>query len=149
MSHDRLVEFLRDLARKKIRLTHQRVRVLEVVGKFSSSFTAEDIVKAFSEYETDRNVSRSTVYRMLKLLEDSGLISKIPTTDGLNTYLSTEILRALSQVLSIDLHNLVAKEVDPAEFMEVDPSLCDSMHRTMIAGTCPWCGREIFEIDES
>jgi Fe2+ or Zn2+ uptake regulation protein len=156
MSHEHLVEFLRDLARKKIRLTHQRVRVLEVVCKFSSSFTAEDIVKAFFENDSDRNVSRSTVYRMLVLLEDSGLIAKISTTDGLNTYRSTTVLRAWSHALTIDLPNLVAKEVDPAilmevdpaEFMEVDPALCKTMHRTMIAGTCPWCGREIFESEE-
>lgn len=148
MFHEHLEEFLRDLARKKIRLTHQRVRVLEVACKFSSSFTAEDIVKAFSEDDTDRNVSRSTVYRMLNLLEDSGLIAKISTTDGLNTYQSTTVLRAWSHALTIDLSNLVAKDVAPAEFMEVDPSLCKTMHRRMIAGTCPWCGREIFESEE-
>lgn len=154
MFFEPMIKFLKYLAQNKKRMTDQRGRILVVVFNYSSPFTADDILSTLSGHGSDWSVSRSTLYRMLEMLEDCGLITKESMPDGIDTYTPCEaLLESAEARWTIPLEtanrlvNALPTQLDPAEFMEVDPSLCDSMHRTMIAGTCPWCGREIFNAD--
>ena len=64
------------LAKAKLKITENRVRVLEVVGNNSFPLSAKDI---YSTLERNISINRVTVYRILDLLVDHGLLERIST----------------------------------------------------------------------
>ena len=64
------------LAEAHLEATANRVRVLEVVGNNSFPLSAGDI---FNTLERSRTINRVTVYRILDLLVDHGLVERIST----------------------------------------------------------------------
>ena len=64
------------LAKAKLKITENRVRVLEVVGNNSFPLSAKDI---YSTLERNISINRVTVYRILDLLVDQGLLERIST----------------------------------------------------------------------
>lgn len=67
--------FLAFLERKNLRLTAQRLAIIETVFSTDEHFTAEQLL-AWSR-QRDRSVSRATVYRTLPLLTESGLVREM------------------------------------------------------------------------
>lgn len=67
--------FLAFLERKNLRLTAQRLAIVETVFSTDQHFTAEQLL-AWSR-RRDRSVSRATVYRTLPLLTESGLVREM------------------------------------------------------------------------
>lgn len=64
------------LSRAKLRATENRIRVLEVVGNNSFPLSAKDI---FNTLERSSRINRVTVYRILDLLVDHGVVERIST----------------------------------------------------------------------
>lgn len=64
------------LASAKLKSTENRIRVLEVVGNNSFPLSAKDI---YSTLERNISINRVTVYRILDLLVDHGLLERIST----------------------------------------------------------------------
>ena len=68
-------KFLSFLEGKKLRLTAQRMAIIDTVFSTEEHFTAEQLL-AWSR-ERDASVSRATVYRTLPLLTESGLVREM------------------------------------------------------------------------
>ena len=67
--------FLDFLSRKNLRLTTQRMAIIDTVFSTEEHFTAEQLLEW--SRERDRSVSRATVYRTLPLLTESGLVREM------------------------------------------------------------------------
>lgn len=68
-------KFLEFLERKNLRLTSQRMLIIDVALGTEEHFTAEQLLDWARE--RDRSVSRATVYRTLPLLAESGLVREM------------------------------------------------------------------------
>jgi Fur family ferric uptake transcriptional regulator len=67
--------FISFLATKSLRLTSQRVAIIDTVFNTEEHFTAEQLLEW--SRARDRSVSRATVYRTLPLLTESGLVREM------------------------------------------------------------------------
>ncbi len=68
-------KFMDFLATKNLRLTSQRVAIIDSVFTTEEHFTAEQLLEW--SRSRDRSVSRATVYRTLPLLTESGLVREM------------------------------------------------------------------------
>ena len=64
------------LATVDLRVTENRLRVLEVVGNNSFPLSADDIFKTL---DRSRSINRVTVYRILDLLVDHEIVERLST----------------------------------------------------------------------
>lgn len=119
-----LFEFRQFLNSQGKRLNRERMIVAAITFTLVSPFDAELVVEITSLLPgKDARISRAAVYRTLQLLSESGQITlKRQNNDVI---LCSHTYRGLRS---------------PDAFAS---SLCQSTHRKMIAGTCPWCGGSI------
>lgn len=68
-------KFLAFIGDKGLRLTTQRMAIIDTVFSTEEHFTAEQLLEW--SRERDRSVSRATVYRTLPLLTESGLVKEM------------------------------------------------------------------------
>ncbi len=68
-------KFLRFLEQKNLRMTSQRMAIIDTVFSTDQHFTAEQMLDWARE--RDQAVSRATVYRTLPLLTESGLVHEM------------------------------------------------------------------------
>lgn len=73
--------FRQFLAARGLRLTPQRRRLFERVFATEEHFTAETLA-AWMREEQGSNVSRATVYRTLRVLEEGGFLRSFATATG-------------------------------------------------------------------
>lgn len=64
------------LSRAKLNVTDNRIHVLEVIGANNFPVSASDI---YTTLERNSSINRVTVYRILDLLVDHGLVERIST----------------------------------------------------------------------
>lgn len=76
---------IRDLISEKgIKVTPQRMRVLEAIYKLDNHPTAENIIDFIRK--KDPNIGSGTVYKVLETLVDNSLIRKVKTDKGVVRY---------------------------------------------------------------
>ena len=80
---DKFREFL---LTKKERLTRERSIIVEEVFARHEHFDADALVARVATNKGGRRVSRATVYRALKLLEEAGLLRKVARPTGSEVY---------------------------------------------------------------
>src|SRR3989454_10417865 len=68
-------KFLEFLAKKNLRMTSQRMAIIDTAFSTDRHFTAEQLLAR--SRERDKSVSRATVYRTLPLLTESGLVREM------------------------------------------------------------------------
>ena len=68
-------KFLKFLENKKLRMTSQRMAIIDTVFDTDEHFTAEQLLEW--SRQRDQSVSRATVYRTLPLLTESGLVHEM------------------------------------------------------------------------
>src|SRR5438034_1043196 len=68
-------KFLEFLAKKNLRMTSQRMAIIDTAFSTDKHFTAEQLLEW--SRERDKSVSRATVYRTLPLLTESGLVREM------------------------------------------------------------------------
>jgi Fur family ferric uptake transcriptional regulator len=75
-------KFREFLLTKGLRMTQERAKILDEVFASHEHFEAEQLVQKLAQHR----VSRSTVYRTVKHLEESGLIRKVARQDSRDVY---------------------------------------------------------------
>jgi len=80
---DRFREYL---ATQGMRLTPERAAIVEEVFSYHEHFDKEQLVVRVAQRTDGRRVSRSTVYRTLKQLEEAGLLRKVARTNDRDVY---------------------------------------------------------------
>ncbi|QDT98280.1 Fur family transcriptional regulator [Gimesia aquarii] len=79
-------KFREYLATKGMRLTQERELIVTEVFSSHEHFDADQLVERMAAQKTGRRVSRSTVYRTLGWLEESGLLRKVARTNDRDVY---------------------------------------------------------------
>lgn len=74
------------LATKGLRMTRERAIVVEEVFASHEHFEADQIVQRLASRRDGKRVSRSTIYRRLKELEEAGMIRKVARQDDRDLY---------------------------------------------------------------
>ncbi|MEL7638962.1 MAG: Fur family transcriptional regulator [Solidesulfovibrio sp.] len=144
MTKDPNAIFTDFVARKKLKMTPQRRRILEVFLAEQGHVTSEELYqKVKREYDS---IGQATVYRTLKLLADSGLAKAVEFGDGAMRY---EILYGQSH------HDHLICEVCGVNVEVVDPSIERlqedvarrhgfrlTAHKLYLYGICPDCQKK-------
>ncbi|EFL49501.1 ferric uptake regulator, Fur family [Solidesulfovibrio fructosivorans JJ]] len=144
MTKDPYTKFAEFIARKKLKMTPQRRRILEVFLSEEGHVTSEELYqKVKREYD---GIGQATVYRTLKLLADSGLAKAVEFGDGALRY---EILYGQSH------HDHLICECCGINVEVVDPSIERlqeevarrhgfklTAHKLYLYGICPDCQKK-------
>lgn len=69
------------LATKSLRMTRERSIIVDEVFSSHEHFDADQLVARLARRSDGRRVSRSTIYRSLRQLEEAGLIRKVARQD--------------------------------------------------------------------
>lgn len=100
--------FRRRLRDEGLKYTAERARILDAVIRQSSIFVPEGLL---ADLRRDHaRVSKATVYRTLRLLQDAGIIQRIPSDDDQAHYLfayghsSTDLVIRLDTTAAIPIH---------------------------------------------
>jgi Fur family ferric uptake transcriptional regulator len=102
------------LAQNGLRVTNQRMAILDAIQKETEHFTAEELLE--KARRLDESVSRATVYRTLPILTESGLVREVDVGKDFKYYLTNFISRTeQAQIVCLDCDRI--HEVD-APFME-------------------------------
>lgn len=79
-------KFREYLATKGQRMTRERAIFVEEVFASHEHFDAEQLIQRIAARKDNRRVSRSTIYRTLRQLEEAGLIRKVARQDEKDVY---------------------------------------------------------------
>ena len=79
-------KFLEFLETRNMRLTTVREIVVDEVFASHEHFEAEQLAASLAGRIDGRRVSRSSVYRVLELLEEAGLLRKVARSNGRDVY---------------------------------------------------------------
>ena len=113
------------LADRGLRLTNQRIAILDAATAQPEHFTAEQLLAAARTI--DATVSRATVYRSLPILTESGLLREVDLGTGNKFYVANRDTAPTqhAQVLCLDCDKIF--EIG-APFMEwYGTSVCDKL----------------------
>ncbi len=69
-------EFKRYLKKNNMKITQSRLDLIDLLASYGKHFEVEELVNWVSS-KTDRRVSRSTIYRTIKLLQEFGAIKEV------------------------------------------------------------------------
>ncbi len=69
-------EFKKFLKRKNMKVTQSRLDLIDLIADYGKHFEVEELVNWIAN-RTDRSVSRSTIYRTIKLLQEFGVIKEV------------------------------------------------------------------------
>jgi Fur family ferric uptake transcriptional regulator len=79
-------KFQEYLVTKGMRLTRERMIFVEEVFADHEHFDADLLIERVTRRKDGRSISRSTVYRVLNLLEEAGLIRKVARQNDKDVY---------------------------------------------------------------
>ncbi len=77
--------FTEFLKRKNMKITRTRLDLIDLIADYNKHFEIEELVNWITS-RTDRKVSRSTIYRTIKLLEEFGVIKEVIKKDNKTIY---------------------------------------------------------------
>jgi Fur family ferric uptake transcriptional regulator len=144
MSKDPYTKFAEFIARKKLKMTPQRRRILEVFLSEEGHVTSEELYQKVRR--NSDGIGQATVYRTLKLLADSGLAKAVEFGDGALRY---EILYGQSHHdhLICESCGVNVEVVDPAiERLQVEVAKRHGFkltgHKLYLYGICPDCQKK-------
>lgn len=80
----KIEEIRSELTRKGLRVTPQRVAILEAVIKLHNHPTAENVSEFLKEHHP--NIATGTVYKILEVLVSKGLLKKVKTDRDVMRY---------------------------------------------------------------
>jgi len=98
-----IIEIRSKLAEKGLKITPQRIAILEAITELHSHPTAENIIEYIRK--THPNIATATVYKVLDALSGNGLIKKVKTDRDIMRY----------DAITENHHHLYCAETDRIE----------------------------------
>lgn len=79
--------FRRRLRDEGLKYTPERARILDTIASMTGLFEAERVIERLAEsHASGRRVSKATVYRTMRLLQDAGIIQRVPLDQDQGVY---------------------------------------------------------------
>jgi Fur family ferric uptake transcriptional regulator len=113
--------FRRKLKAQGLKYTPERAQILDAIIQIDDLFEAERLQSVLRE--ADFRVSKATIYRTLKLLQDAGLIHPVPLEKEQTSYMLAYGGRPRDLVVSVD-----TSEIETVDLPELD-ELCERLCR--------------------
>lgn len=112
--------FRRKLKGEGLKYTPERALILDVVMRFEGLFEAERVLEAVRE--SPLKVSKATVYRTLRLLQEAGIIQRVPFDDEHTHYQVVYGNSPKDVLIRLDTRELV--QIDVPELVRWRDDLC-------------------------
>lgn len=114
--------FRQHLRAENQKYTPERARILDTIIERDGLFQADDLIEGLRD--AGFRVSKATVYRTIKLLQDSGIIQRVPFGETQSTYLL--IYGRSPQDLLIDVDTGKVIPVEAPELESIKRRLCEA-----------------------
>jgi len=146
---DPFVVFSDYIAGKRLKMTPQRRRILEIFLNTQGHLTAEDIYRTIKE--TYDSIGQATVYRTMKLLAESGLAKAVEFGDGAMRY-ELKYGQEHHDHLICERCGVNVEVVDPEiEALQEKVAAANGFvltgHKMYLYGLCPSCRAEKRDLD--
>ncbi len=139
-------KFREFLTTQRMRLTQERRTIVEEVFSSHEHFDAEEFVTRLTSRTDGSRVSRATVYRTIKFLEEAGLIRKVARAQGREVYehdygypqhghLICEQCQSLIEFTEESISPILDQIASQHRFRVTG-------HRLEVYGTCERCNRK-------
>lgn len=115
--------FRRKLKAEGLKYTPERAQVLDTVMRFEELFDAERVIEEVKKSNT--RVSKATVYRTIKLLQDAGIIQRVLFDEEQVHYQLVYGRRPLDMIIRMDTGETIAVELP--ELVALRDALCRRM----------------------
>ena len=131
--------FAGHLERKGLRMTRQRERILDALLAADRHLSLEDLHRLLRRF----GVGRATVFRNLKLLEESGLLSQVTDPEGASRFEVTHDRPHHDHLICIECGRI--QEIRWPELEKIQSAGCRKLgfsvlwHRHEIFGRCAPC----------
>lgn len=135
--------FLHFLAHKKLKLTRQRLAVVDEIFSDNGHFDAEELVERLRNKRA--HVSRATVYRTLELLQECQLVEKLDFGTPRSFYEHIAPGAHHDHLICTRCGNVIEFHNDRLEALQQE--ICnnfgfqESYHSLRIFGTCSKCAQ--------
>lgn len=132
-------KYINKLKKKNIRMTSQRLAILEYLAKDGNHPTANEIYEALKH--DIPNMSVATIYNNLNFFKQAGILMELPFGDGSNRYDLSEtrhyhaICTVCGKVVDFDYDELDIVEA----FVESQTNFKVLNHDFKVTGLCEQC----------
>ncbi|MFG0285621.1 MAG: Fur family transcriptional regulator [Phycisphaerales bacterium JB039] len=113
--------FRRQLKAEGLKYTPERAHVLDAIIRFDALFEAEELIDTLRQ--SGRRVSKATVYRTIRLLQDAGIIQRVLTDNDQSVYQLAYGQRPSDLLIRLD-----TREAIPIEAPEL-AAICERICR--------------------
>ncbi len=116
--------FRRQLRREGLKYTPERARILDVVLGLHGPFETERLIAALKEHAGtgEARVSKATVYRTIKLLQDAGIIQQVLFNADVAHYQLAYGEQPVGVLVNTDTHEIT--QFDAPELIEIARRQC-------------------------
>ena len=112
--------FRRRLRDEGQKYTPERAQILETIIQIDDVFEADRLQEELKQ--ANFRVSKATIYRTLKLLQDTGLIQQAPINSEQATYVLAYGKRPRDLLIRVDTHEI--ETVEAPEMREIAERVC-------------------------
>ncbi len=101
--------------------TPERAQILDTILKMDDVFEAEQLLEKLRD--SNFRVSKATVYRTLKLMQEAGIIQQVLVDSDQASYQLTYGRRAKDLLIRVDTHEIIP--VEAPELRSIVQRICD------------------------
>lgn len=112
--------FRRKLKQEGLKYTPERAQILDTIIQMDDIFEADRLQAELRK--ADFRVSKATIYRTLKLLQEAGIIQQAPLVSEQASYLLAYGKRPRDLLIRVDTHHVIA--IDVPELREIRERVC-------------------------
>lgn len=134
--------FIEFLKKKNMKITNTRLGLIDLIANYNKHFEIEELVNWISS-QTDRRVSRSTIYRTIKLLEEFGAIKEVIKKNNKTIYEFVVGRPHHDHLICVECGKIIEFVSDDIEKLQNE--VCEAYsfkpfhHRLEIFGICKSC----------
>lgn len=115
--------FRRQLKAEGLKYTPERAHVLDAIIRLDTLFEAEQLIDELRR--TGRRVSKATVYRTIRLLQDAGIIQRVLTDSDQSVYQLAYGQRPSDLVIRLDTREAIS--IAAPEVVALRDAICRRM----------------------
>ena len=143
-------EFTKFLKRKNLKVTQSRLELIDLIAEYGKHFEVEELVSWIAT-RTDRSVSRSTIYRTIKLLQEFGVIREVIKQGNRTIYEFVAGKSHHDHLVCVECGKII--EFVNEDIEKLQDQVCKEYdfqplhHRLEIFGVCADCRRNSYTVD--
>ncbi len=137
-------EFTKFIKRKNMKVTQSRLDLIDLIADYGKHFEVEELVNWIA-MQSDKTVSRSTIYRTIKLLQEFGVIKEVIKQGSRTIYEFVARKAHHDHLVCVECGKII--EFVNEDIEKLQDEVCDQYdfqplhHRLEIFGICADCRR--------